>query len=223
MAEIEEFESREAMTREAARAVGRALAGAAERDGRASIACSGGSSPVPLYEALSGEASLPWERIAVTLADERDAPDGHDARNDALVKRHLLRGPARHATMTPLVGTDRLPANLLPLSVAVMGMGEDGHTASWFPTSPGLAEALEGDERAVVRVVPDPMPQNAPYERLTLTRAALTHAGLILLLVTGEKKRAVLDEAMRHGQVETMPVRALIHAREANLRVLYAA
>ena len=221
MAEIESFEGREAMTREAARAVTRALTDAAE-GGRASLACSGGSTPIPLYEALSGETGVPWERVLVTLADERDAPDGHDARNDKLVRQHLLRGPARHADFTPLVGTDRLPQDLLPLTVAVMGMGEDGHTASWFPTSPGLTEALEGPERAVVRCVPDPMPEGAPYERLTLTRAAITNAGLILLLVTGEKKRAVLEEAMRHGQVEVMPVRALVHAREANLRILYA-
>ena len=221
MAEIERFDSREALTREAARAVARAL-GEAAAEGGASLACSGGSTPIPLYEALSGEASLAWERVRVTLADERDAPDGSEARNDRLVRQHLLRGPARHADLTPLVGTDRLPPDLLPLTVAVMGMGEDGHTASWFPTSPGLAEALEGDERAVVRCVPDPMPEGAPYERLTLTRAAITHAGLILLMVTGEAKRGVLEEAMRHGQVETMPVRALIHAREANLRILYA-
>ena len=223
MAEIEEFESRQAMTRAAARAVVDVLTAKTQGSGRASMACSGGTSPISLYEALSGEASLPWERIDVTLADERDAPDGAEARNDLLVRQHLLRGPARHASFTPLVGTDRLPPELLPLSVAVMGMGEDGHTASWFPTSPGLSDALEGADRDVVRVVPDPMPENAPYERLSLTRAAITHAGLTLLLVTGEKKRAVLDEAMRHGQVETMPVRALIHAREANLRILYAA
>lgn len=221
MPEIEEFDSREALTREAHRACLRALQDAVA-SGRASMACSGGSTPVPLYEALSGEASLPWERVTVTLADERDAPGGSEDRNDRLVRASLLRGPARHASFVPLAGRDRLDGALFPLSVAVMGMGEDGHTASWFPGCGGLAAALEGDERAVIRTVPDPLPENAPYERFTLTRAAITNAGLILLLVTGEAKRAVLEEAMRHGQVETMPVRALVHAREARLRIMYA-
>ena len=223
MAKIEHFETRDALFAEATRAIARALRDAAEgEDRRASLACSGGSSPVPLYEALAGDSTIPWERVTVTLADERDAPDGDSARNDALVRKTLLRGAARGADFVPLVGTERLPSEALPLTAAVMGMGLDGHTASWFPGCQGLTEALEGGERDVVRTIPDPLPESGPFERLTLTRAALTNAKLLVLLVTGPEKRAVLDEAMRHGQVEALPVRALLHAREANLRVLYA-
>ena len=222
MAEVEEFDSREAMTAAARAAVLDALRAGLDERGRASLAASGGSTPVPLYEALAGETALPWERVTVTLADERVVPPDHEHRNGKMVRRTLLSGPARAAAYLPLDEEGTLDADLFPLDVAVMGMGEDGHTASWFPASPGLADALEGAPEAVVRTVPDPMPKDAPHERLTLTRAGVTGARLALLLVSGERKRAVLDEAMRHGQVETMPVRALLHAPGANLRVMYA-
>ena len=222
MPEIEEFASREVMTRAARGAVLDALRAGLDERGRASLAASGGSTPVPLYEALAGETSLAWERVTVTLADERMVPPDHEHRNGKMVRRTLLSGPAKAATYVPLDEPGALDAALFPLDVAVMGMGEDGHTASWFPQSPGLAEALEGAPEAVVHTVPDPMPEGAPHERLTLTRAAITGARLPLLMVTGEAKRAVLEEAMRHGQVETLPVRALLHAPDTNLRVLYA-
>ena len=222
MAEIEAFETREAMTQAARGAVLEALRAGLGARGRASLAASGGSTPVPLYEALSGETALAWERVTVTLADERMVPADHEHRNGKLIRRTLLSGPARAATYAPLDEPGTLDEALFPLDVAVMGMGEDGHTASWFPGCGGLQDALEGAPEAVVHTVPDPMPEGAPHERLTLTRAAITGARLPLLLVTGAAKREVLEEAMRHGQVETMPVRALLHAPGTALRVMYA-
>lgn len=222
MAKIEEFESRAAFVSAATKAIMDALKAGIEARGHASLAASGGSTPVPIYEALSAEAGLAWEKVHITLADERDAPEGTSHRNDVLVRKHLLRGPAKDARFTPLVGTETLAQDLLPLDVAILGMGEDGHTASWFPHCGNLQEALDGPADAVVRTVPQEMPANAPFERLTLTRAALAGAGLPLLLVTGQDKRAVLDEAMRDGAVEEAPVRALLHAPDTTLRVMYA-
>ena len=221
MAEIETFESRDALTAAATRAVRNALAAGLDARGAASMACSGGGTPVPVYEALSAETALAWERVTVTLADERDVPADHEHRNGKMVRATLLRGAGAAARYVPLEreGTLDVP---FPLDAAVMGMGEDGHTASWFPQSPGLKEALEGPRDAIVRTIPDPMPESAPHERLTMTRAAIIGARLVLLLVTGEAKRAVLEEAMRRGQVEEMPVRALLHAPNVTLRVLYA-
>ena len=223
MADIETFDSREALTAAAARAIKEALAAGIEERGRASMAASGGSTPGPVYEALSGEASLAWEKVTVAIADEREVPADHEHRNGKMVRQKLLKGAAAPAAFVPLDAEGTLDDALFPLDVAVMGMGEDGHTASWFPQSPGLKEALEGAENAVVRTVPDPMPDGAPHERLTMTRAAITGARLPLLLVSGEKKRAVLEEAMRQGQVEEMPVRALLHAPGTGLRVMWSA
>ncbi|MBB4658426.1 6-phosphogluconolactonase [Parvularcula dongshanensis] len=218
---IETFESREAMTEAAKTACLHALRAGVEERGAASCALSGGSTPVPLYEALS-ETEFDWDKVHVTLADERDAPDDTPARNDKLLREHLLKDYASAAKLTPMVGLDHLPDAFSPLDLIVLGMGDDGHTASLFPNSPGLKEALEGPADEVFKVTPDPLPPGAPYARLTLSRAGLLGARSILLLVTGEKKRAVLEEAMRAGQVEDMPVRAILHADGAPLRVLYA-
>ena len=222
MAQIERFEIRAAFVAAAAAAAAAALRAGIEARGRASLAASGGGTPVPVYEALAAADGIDWSKVRVTLADERDAPEGGPHRNDDLVRRHLMRGPAAAAGFVPLCGTHALPGEILPLDVAILGMGEDGHTASWFPQADGLAEALGGEAGTVVRTVPQEMPTNAPFERLTLTKAALAGARLPLLLVTGQDKHGVLTEAMRQGQVEEMPVRALLHAPGTNLRVLYA-
>lgn len=220
MAKIEEFTTREEMTIAALAAAEATLRDGLSARGEASCALSGGSTPLPLYEAMS-RLPLDWPRVHVTLADERQAEEGSGARNDALVRKHLMRGPAADATFRPLIGADTVPAPQ-PFDLVVLGMGEDAHTASLFPLSPGLSEALSAPADAVVEVTPDPLPEDAPYPRLTLSRAGILGARLVLLLITGEKKRAVLEDAMRQGQVETAPVRAVLHAKDVRLRVMYA-
>lgn len=218
---IEEFENREALTEAALQACVGALEGAVASRGRAFCALSGGSTPVPLYEAMS-RASLPWEKVCVTLADERLAPEGSGGRNDELLDRHLLKDRAAAAHLVPLAREGSLPEIQFPLDLAVLGMGTDGHTASLFPEGAGLDAALHGEPHQVFEVTPKALPKDAPWSRLTLTPKALAHAGTVLLLVTGQEKRRVLEEALAGDDARTMPVRAILHAEEAPLRVLYA-
>ncbi|WP_031554566.1 6-phosphogluconolactonase [Parvularcula oceani] len=221
MAMIESFDSRKEMTRAARDAVcARLRAGISDR-GQASMALSGGSTPRPLYEDLS-QQSIEWNRTSVTLADERLAPEDSGGRNEELVRKHFLRDKAAAAAFTPLIGTKDLHGCHMPFDVTILGMGKDGHTASLFPHSPGLKEALEAAPEDICEVTPDPLPEDAPWKRLTLSRSGILSSRLILLLVTGREKRDVLEEAMRQGQVEEMPVRAVLHAPDAPLRVLYA-
>lgn len=186
-------------------AVAAQLREATDRRGQALLAVSGGRSPVDFFEALHSQA-LPWAQVTVLLADERcvlpDAPDS----NAALVRQHLLKGPAAAAHFLPFF--DALPATgpeqaglaalaearlaklPWPLDVLVLGMGEDGHTASLFPGAPGLEEALSGPARvAWVR------PTSAPHARLTLTLPVLEQARHVHLALSGPAKRAVFERA----------------------------
>ncbi|WP_369600313.1 6-phosphogluconolactonase [Hahella sp. SMD15-11] len=186
---------------------------------RVSLAVSGGSTPVPFFSALAGQA-LPWSRVDVTLVDERWVDADHEASNARLVRTHLLTGEAQQARWVPLKAEGATPAAALdeveqrvrtlawPLSVVVLGMGNDGHTASLFPGSPGLAEALDPSGPARVAAT---RPQDAPHERITLTASALLAARHRVLHITGEDKLATLERALANPDaVAEMPVRLFL-------------
>lgn len=175
--------------------------------GQASLAVSGGKSPVPMFEALR-ELDLDWSRVTIVLVDERVVPRDHEASNTALVARHLLQGKAADARFLPFFrelapqfnaavldalvqdATARTAPLPWPLDVAVLGMGEDAHTASLFPGAPGYARAIATDDR-LAWVVPD----TAPHARLTFTLHALLAARELLLSISGESKLAVYRRA----------------------------
>ena len=164
----------------------RLRAAIAER-GQAVLMLSGGSSPRPVHEGLS-EADLDWSKVRVGLVDERMDPAGSNA---VFVVDSLFRNAARAATFVgihPGGYTDMVPAD-----VCVMGMGADGHTASWFPDSPDLARALDmGNADIVMHVDAEGCEGAGAYpQRLTLTRAAVMRARDILLFIPGAKKREV--------------------------------
>ncbi|MDN0081225.1 6-phosphogluconolactonase [Crenobacter sp. SG2305] len=177
---------------------------AIERDGTAALAVSGGKSPIALFEALA-QTDLDWSRVTVTLVDERIVPAGHPDSNARLVREHLLVGRAAAARFVPLVtdpadpesDLERLEHALPKLTVAVLGMGEDGHTASLFPDAAGLAEGLAPDSRHRIIAI---TPPNAPHRRLTLTLAELARAEARLLAIGGQAKRAVATIAESDAQ-----------------------
>ena len=186
---------------------------------RASLVVSGGSTPLPFFHALSGKI-LEWNRVDVVLADERWVSEDDPASNTALVKAHLLRDRASEAHFlslkqpgaTPeagLAGARRCLAGLIePPDVVVLGMGNDGHTASLFPDAPELATAMDPDnnERVVVAT-----PPSQPQRRITLTYRFLGSARFVVLHLRGEDKLATLEEAMAYPErVMEMPVRGFL-------------
>lgn len=207
--------------------IAEALNRGVEKRGRAVLAVSGGKSPVPLFEALA-RLDLPWSKVTVTLVDERFLPVDHSESNEALVRRHLL-GPSgasfvglRRAGAVPRAASleaaasaaDREIAMLpQPFDVIVLGMGEDGHTASWFADGDRLAAAI--DPQGKYRVVPMIAPSAAATpNRLTLTLPVVADASLVLLPLEGAGKLATLDRAMQPGPVTDLPIRAALrHAR----------
>ncbi len=181
--------------------------------GSAGLAVSGGKSPIPLFEQLS-QADLPWENIHVTLVDERFvAPDNPDS-NEYLARTYLLKNRASRARFTGLI-TD--PANLArcvehanrqtgSITLALLGMGDDGHTASLFPNAPQLPQALDTSRPQRYLHVSPPA---APYERISMTLAALLQAGQLMLAIAGSHKRAVFEQAARQA-TPTHPISYLI-------------
>lgn len=186
---------------------------------RASLVVSGGSTPLPFFKALSGK-SLDWERVDVLLADERWVPEGDPASNTSLVKANLLQGEAAKANFlslkqsgdTPLEGLEAVKAEVagleLPLDVLILGMGNDGHTASLFPDAPELAEAL--NPNCPDRVAPA-TPPSQPQQRITLTWPALKQARFTALHLKGQDKLETLERALAdQDDVMAMPVRAFL-------------
>lgn len=199
-----------------------ALRAAIAARGRASLAVSGGKSPIPMFEALR-EQDLDWSRVTVVLVDERVVPRDHSASNTGLVARHLLQDAAAAARFVHFFGelpaqfnaevldalvqdaTRRIADLPWPLDVAVLGMGEDAHTASLFPGAPGYARAIATDD-PLAWVVPD----TAPHARLSLTLHALLQARELLLSISGDTKLSVYRRAAEKAD-PALPVSLILH------------
>ena len=186
--------------------------------GQACVVLSGGRSPVPFLEQLAGE-QLDWAKVTVSLADERWVPVEHADSNAGLLARHLLKGAAAKARFVGLyqqaenldaaaVSADQALAELPPIDVLVLGMGDDGHTASLFPHSPKLAEGL--DPSSTRRCLPMLAP-SVPHQRLSMTRPLLASAAFIALAVQGPGKLATLRAALAGNDFSEMPIRAFLH------------
>ncbi|MDX1633701.1 MAG: 6-phosphogluconolactonase [Marinobacter sp.] len=199
--------------------IAEALQAVLSREPRASLAVSGGSTPVGLFRALSRKP-LDWARVNITLADERWVAEDDPASNTRLVREHLLQGPAAAARFFGLKqprataqqgqpDCEQALADLKwPLDVLVLGMGNDGHTASLFPDAPELPRALDPGNPDVTIAV-NPPSQAQP--RISLTAAALGRARLVFLHIRGEDKLDTLRQALaRPEQTAAMPIRLFL-------------
>lgn len=208
-----------AQARQLAEAVAAQLRHAIATRGHALLAVSGGKSPIALFEHLR-QQPLDWASVTVLLVDERCVPHTHADSNTALVRQHLLQDGAAAATFVTFFDTldaidtlaaaanQRLAALHWPLDVAVLGMGEDGHTASLFPAAPGLDTALHTTAH-VAWVRPDAI-GHAPHPRLTLTLPTLQAARQLHLSLAGPAKQAVYRQALARPDA-ALPVSLLLH------------
>jgi 6-phosphogluconolactonase len=206
------------------------LAAAIEARGIASLVVSGGRSPVKLFERLRTLA-IDWGRVCVALADERWVDPSDPASNERLVRDVLLRDAAAAARFTGLkngCATPDLGAAMAwstfngvprPFDVLVLGMGDDGHTASLFPDSPNLELAL--DEAAAAGCIGMRSP-TLPEARLSLNLRALLDSRRIVILITGESKWHTYIAALQPGAVDRMPVRAVLRQRRTPVEVLWS-
>lgn len=180
----------------------------------ASLAVPGGTTPGPVFDSLSA-ARIDWARVHVMLTDERWVPESSERSNTRLLRQRLLTGPAAEAVLVPLYAEaempeeklDALQAGLepeLPISVMLLGMGADMHTASIFPGADRLDAALHSDETLVAMRAP-----GAPEPRITLSAKVLRGAMSRHLLIVGDEKRAALERA-KDLSPEEAPVAAIL-------------
>lgn len=224
-------DSAEGYVSEAAEAIRLCLEDALLARGKASLLVSGGSSPKPVYDALSRTA-LDWENITVSLIDERWVPEGADGSNASFIKETLLQNGAMKAKFVPLVNDSPSAKDSAPdmakifdknfpeaVDVCVMGMGTDGHTASWFPGSDTLDQALE-IERAESLVWQDASGQGGGSgfdDRITVSLPIVMRARNVFLLIPGMAKKTVWEESA-DKEIHEAPVTTL-RAAESRLHV----
>ena len=172
------------------------------------LAVSGGTTPKLMFDHLSRH-EIGWDRVTITLVDERQVPIASDRSNARLVSQHLLVNRAASAHFVPLFDNVAEAARLPAFDAVVLGMGGDGHTASFFPNGDNLAEALDPatQDRIVTMQAPD-----AGEPRLTFTLKALLASPFIALHIEGDDKLKVLEQAETPGPVAQMPIRAALQA-----------
>lgn len=198
--------------------------------GRASMVVSGGRTPRGLFARLAA-TPLAWERVTITLADERWVPIEHPDSNERMVREQLLRGEAAAAGFIPLfngapdpwAGLQTAQAALAqlqrPFDIVVLGLGADGHTASLFPT----ADRLDAPATTALPDCIGVRPAGAAHDRLSLTPAALLDTRQLALHFTGSDKWSVLCEALKPGATDTLPIRFALQQHQVPCHVYWTA
>ena len=220
----------DALAAAVAHALAQAIREGVAARGDAWLALAGGSTPFAAYRLLAA-MDLPWSAVNLVASDERVVPATHEKRNERALAEAFAA--ATGVTLHPLVAADgaagctRDPASdeatlataqasLAPLAhrafdAVLLGMGADAHFASLFPqvTPPAALDA--GNRAPLVALTPDPLPPEAPYPRVSLTLSRLVAAHSLVLMITGETKRAVLESARSRAATDA-PIHALLAA-----------
>ncbi|WP_133407327.1 6-phosphogluconolactonase [Parashewanella tropica] len=198
--------------------------------GKASLVVSGGSTPVALFKLLSNK-NIDWQSVYITLADERWVDATDSASNEALVREHLLQNKAASAKFTGLknmfatavegaaLASEKLEHFPDKFDVVILGMGNDGHTCSWFPCAPSseLENALTSEKTCVAVT-----PTSAPHERITLTKPRILSSRQVFLHLVGESKLDVYRQAQRSDDVSEMPIRAVLSQSQTPVDVYWS-
>lgn len=229
MTERFDFPSKQALADALGDAVADDLnAGIAER-GVASLCVSGGSTPKLIFQVLSGRSDVDWSKVDVTLVDERWVDETSDRSNARLVKQNLLQNHAAAASFVPLyAGGDEPDAARVaslneallsvpqPFDAVILGMGNDGHTASFFPGGDTLDEVLTDPGPVLALSAPD-----AGEPRITWTLPRLVNTRSLYLHIEGEAKAETLARAQADGEIEDMPVRSMLRQNQRPVHIYW--
>ncbi|MEI6418982.1 MAG: 6-phosphogluconolactonase [Sphingomonadales bacterium] len=194
--------------------IGYIISQALEARGRAFVALAGGSTPVPALKLLAAQ-KLDWADVTIVPTDDRLVPPTDAASNAGMLAKLFLPKKARvlplcmgekTADAAGRAADERLADLEWPLDVALLGVGTDGHTASIFP-GPDYDAALNAPRaRRAIGLRPDPKPENAPFDRVTLTKSTLVSARAVTLVLQGKDKRKVVEKALKEGALSQYPI-----------------
>ncbi|KPC53566.1 6-phosphogluconolactonase [Amantichitinum ursilacus] len=226
-----EFASKDQLDQQLAQTIGQQLNLAIAARGKASLAVSGGRTPAGMFKALS-ELDIDFDKVYATLVDERWVPVDHADSNERTVRQNLLVGKAAaihfvspvSAAATPHEGQAEIEQRFAtlpaPFDVLILGMGEDGHTASLFPNAPELEAACASTD--LVAAVTPPV---APHKRITLTLPTIAKAHNVIVHITGEGKKELLQTALTEDKplTEQYPIRRVLDAVKGNKSVFWTA
>ncbi|MEZ9199731.1 6-phosphogluconolactonase [Shewanella sp. 10N.286.54.B9] len=225
------FDNKAALEAQLAERIANQLQEAVDARGKASLIVSGGSTPLKLFELLSKKA-IDWNDVYITLADERWVDNDHSDSNERLVRNNLLQSRAASAKFsglknmysTPYEGqimtSEQLAHFPKPFDVVVLGMGNDGHTCSWFPCADAkeLEHALTTDDLCVAVT-----PGEAPHPRISLSKAGILASRQIYLHIVGEQKLEVYRQALADNDSSEMPIRAVLDQHKTPVDVYWSA
>jgi 6-phosphogluconolactonase len=235
MAEVEwwEFDSAADMAEQVAGDIGFVIDSAIEAHGGARLAVPGGTTPDLIYKRLAGQ-KIDWSKVTIIPTDDRLVALDDPLSNYAALNRTFS---PLGATVVSLIdeaalGDYREAGRLAearlamldwPLDLACLGMGEDGHTASIFP-GPDLDRAISGPrERRAVGVHPEPLPASAPVDRVTLTAASFASARTVMVVIRGEQKKSLLQEAIDQGPLSSYPIGRVLAEIDVDADVFWSA
>ena len=222
-AEWWEYDSLEEMADAVAGDVGFIVESAIDARGASLIAVPGGKTGPAIFGKLAAH-KLPWKKVTIIPTDDRLVPMEDERSNVRAIAKAFLPVGARVIPIAADIADYRLAGNSAdarlqdlpwPPDLAWLGVGRDGHTASIFAGA-DLQDAIEAPKaRRAIGVMPDPMPDDAPVARVTLTRASILSARTVLITITGDDKRAMLEQAIADGQSSKLPIgRVLAEAEQ---------
>jgi len=230
-AEWWEYDSLDELADAVAGDVGFIIESAIDARGTSLVALPGGMTGPAIFPKLAGQ-KLPWKKVTIIPTDDRLVPMDDDRSNVRQIAKTFIPAGAR---VVPIAASDipdhklagnsadaRLQDLSWPPDLVWLGVGKDGHTASIFD-GPDLRDALDAPKaRRAVGVMPDPLPEDAPIARVTLTRASILSARTVVITITGNEKRALLEKAIADGHSSMLPIGRVLAEAEQPIDIHWA-
>jgi 6-phosphogluconolactonase len=230
MTDFKHFETKEELLESLSSKIVNLLEDAIKEKGKASLLLSGGNTPKPLFQKLS-EIDLPWQKVTISLVDDRWVPSNHKDSNELLVKENLLQSFASKAKFVGMYidgktafesdknCSTRYEKEVFPFDIVVLGMGADSHTASLFPNNEKLYEAFNLENKNLcISIKPD----TAPHDRMSLTLGAILSAKNVILHIEGDEKQKVYENALISNDIYKTPISSVLNEKSKKVEVYHS-
>ncbi len=214
------------LAKQLAAKIGNILVEQVNKNNKASIAFSGGSTPKKMLQYLAEINNIAWEKIDITLVDERFVDESSNRSNAKMLKENLLNNIANKTNFFPLYSEGKkldeeeiikinqsLKTIKQPFDIIILGMGLDGHTASFFPNEKELQKAFTTEKMALA------LKSSDGEDRISLSLKTILSAKNLFLHIEGIKKQEILKEALKKGNIEQMPIRAILYQQKRKLNI----